>query len=84
MTKNLIPTINISSIINQDFNSNKSTEAINKIKKEQKKSENLLLNILPSSTASRLKSGETLIADDIKLLSFGFPRKLIFVIKGNS
>ena len=33
MSKNLIPTINISSIINQDFNSNKSTEAINKIKK---------------------------------------------------
>ena len=33
MTKNLIPTINISSIINQDFNSNKSIEAINKIKK---------------------------------------------------
>ena len=37
-----------------------------KIKKEQKKSENLLLNILPSSTAKRLKSGETLIADDIE------------------
>ena len=33
MTKNLIPTINISSIINQDFNSNKSIETINKIKK---------------------------------------------------
>ena len=33
MAKNLIPTINISSIINQDFNSNKSIEAINKIKK---------------------------------------------------
>ena len=32
MTKNLIPTINISSIINQDFNSNKSIETINKIK----------------------------------------------------
>ncbi len=37
-----------------------------KIKEEQKKSENLLLNILPSSTASRLKDGETLIADDIE------------------
>ena len=37
-----------------------------KIKKEQRKSENLLLNILPSSTANRLKSGETLIADDIE------------------
>ena len=33
MTKNLIPTINISSIINQDFSSNKSIETINKIKK---------------------------------------------------
>jgi len=33
MTKNLIPTINISSIINQDFNSNKSIKTINKIKK---------------------------------------------------
>ena len=33
MTKNLIPTINVSSIINQDFNSNKSIETINKIKK---------------------------------------------------
>ena len=33
MTNNLIPTINISSIINQDFNSNKSIETINKIKK---------------------------------------------------
>ena len=32
MTENLIPTINISSIINQDFNSNKSIETINKIK----------------------------------------------------
>ena len=33
MSKNLIPTINISSIVNQDFNSNKSIETINKIKK---------------------------------------------------
>ncbi len=33
MTKNLIPTINISSIINRDFNSNKSIGTINKIKK---------------------------------------------------
>ena len=33
MTKNLIPTINISSISNQDFNSNKSIETINKIRK---------------------------------------------------
>jgi len=33
MTKNLIPIIDISSIINQDFNSNKSIETINKIKK---------------------------------------------------
>ena len=33
MTENLIPTINISSIIKQDFNSNKSIETINKIKK---------------------------------------------------
>ena len=32
---------------------------------EQEKSENLLLNILPKSIANRLKSGETLIADDI-------------------
>jgi len=33
MTKNLIPTINISSLVNQDFNSNKSVKTINKIKK---------------------------------------------------
>ena len=33
MNKNLIPTINISSIINQNFSSNKSIETINKIKK---------------------------------------------------
>ena len=33
MTKNLIPTINISSIINQNFNSNESIGVINKIKK---------------------------------------------------
>ena len=33
MTNNLIPTINISSIINEDFGSNKSIETINKIKK---------------------------------------------------
>jgi len=33
MTKNLIPTIDISSLANQDFNSNKSIETINKIKK---------------------------------------------------
>ena len=36
-----------------------------KIKEEQEKSETLLLNILPSSIAQRLKNGETLIADDI-------------------
>ena len=33
MAKNLIPTIDISSLVNQDFNSNKSIETINKIKK---------------------------------------------------
>ena len=33
MTKNIIPTINISSIIKNDFNSPKSITAINKIKK---------------------------------------------------
>ena len=33
MAKNLIPTINISSLVNKDFNSNKSIETINKIKK---------------------------------------------------
>ena len=33
MAKNLIPNINISSIINQDFNSNKSVKTINRIKK---------------------------------------------------
>ena len=33
MTKNLIPTIDISSLVNQDFNSNKSIEITNKIKK---------------------------------------------------
>ena len=33
MTKNLIPTINISSIVNEGFNSNQSIKTINKIKK---------------------------------------------------
>ena len=33
MTKDIIPTINISSIINQNFSSNKSITTINKIKK---------------------------------------------------
>ena len=33
MTKDLIPTINISSIVSQDFNSKKSIETIKKIKK---------------------------------------------------
>jgi len=33
MAKNLIPTIDISSLVNQDFNSNKSIETTNKIKK---------------------------------------------------
>ena len=33
MTKNLIPTIDISSLVNQDFNSNKSVKTINRIKK---------------------------------------------------
>ena len=33
MSKNLIPTINISAIINGDFNSNRSINTINKIKK---------------------------------------------------
>ena len=33
MTKNLIPTINISSIVKKDFNSTKSIKTINKIKK---------------------------------------------------
>jgi class 3 adenylate cyclase/CheY-like chemotaxis protein len=36
-----------------------------RIKSEQKKSNELLLNILPGSIAERLKNGETLIADDI-------------------
>ena len=33
MTKNLIPSIDISSLVNQDFNSNKSVKTMNKIKK---------------------------------------------------
>ena len=33
MSKNLIPTINIASIVNEDFNSKKSIKTINKIKK---------------------------------------------------
>ena len=33
MTKDIIPTINISSIINQNFSSNKSIKTISKIKK---------------------------------------------------
>ena len=33
MTKNLIPTINISSIVNGNFDSEKSVNTINKIKK---------------------------------------------------
>jgi len=34
MTKNLIPTINIFSIVNEGLNSSKSIKTINKIKKE--------------------------------------------------
>ena len=33
MTKNLIPTIDISSLVNKSFNSSKSIKTINKIKK---------------------------------------------------
>ena len=33
MTRNLIPTINISSIVNKDFSTKKSIKTINKIKK---------------------------------------------------
>ena len=33
MNKNLIPTIDISSIVKNDFNTNESTKTINKIKK---------------------------------------------------
>ena len=33
MTKNIIPTINISSILNKDYSSKKSIKTINKIKK---------------------------------------------------
>jgi len=34
MTKNLIPTINIFSIVNEGLNSSKSIKTINKLKKE--------------------------------------------------
>ena len=44
----------------------KEIEYQERIKKEQIKSENLLLNILPAAIAERLKNGETLIADDIE------------------
>jgi len=43
-----------------------------RIKKEQKKSDSLLLNILPSSIAERLKNGETLIADDFEIATVLF------------
>ena len=33
MNKNIIPTINVSSILNDDFNSAKSIKTLNKIKK---------------------------------------------------
>lgn len=43
-----------------------------KIKKQLQQSEKLLQNILPPAIARRLKSGETLIADDHKSLTVAF------------
>lgn len=42
------------------------------LEREQQKSEELLLNILPTSIAERLKKGETVIADSIKQSSVLF------------
>lgn len=42
------------------------------LEKEQEKSEQLLKNILPESTANRLKSGERLIADRIESVTIVF------------
>ncbi len=42
------------------------------LEREQKKSEELLLNILPSTVAERLKHGETVIADRVETASILF------------
>ena len=52
------------------FRATHDAEAI--LEEEQKRSENLLLNILPSSIASRLKSGEGVIADQFESVSVLF------------
>ncbi len=55
----------INNALENKFFRDKEKRYQQKIKDEQEKSESLLLNILPKSTAERLKKGETLISDDI-------------------
>lgn len=46
---------------------------------EKKKSETLLLNIMPEAVASRLKSGETFIAEKFNDVTVFFSGKIIMV-----
>ncbi len=55
----------INNALEKKFFRDKEKRYQQKIKAEQEKSDALLLNILPESTANRLKRGETLISDDI-------------------
>ena len=56
----------INSSLEKKIFGDKEKEYQNKIKIEQRKSDNLLKNIFPLSIVKRLKKGETLIADDIE------------------
>ena len=56
----------INSSLEKKYYNDREVEYKNKIKIEQKKANDLLLNILPESIAKRLKDGETLIADDFE------------------
>ena len=53
----------ISACIEKKHLRDKEKELLEEIRKERDKSDNLLLNILPKSIATRLKAGESVIAD---------------------
>ena len=53
----------ISACIEKKHLRDKEKELLEEIRKERDKSDNLLLNILPKSIATRLKTGESVIAD---------------------
>jgi len=61
----------ISACIEKKHLRDKEKELLNEISKEKEKSDKLLLNILPKGIATRLKSGESIIADkhdDVSIL----------------